>query len=367
MKKIKSIQFPGKFLQGKDILADFGKYAKPLGNKFLVLSSKSVMETVKTKFGGKINAEFVLFGGECSDNEVKRLCAIANRAGCDCVAGIGGGKLLDASKLCARSLAKPNIIVPTIASSDAPCTALAVVYTDAGVFQEYVWLSHNPDMVMLDSDIIVNAPVRFLVAGMGDALSTFFETRANRNSDSNNASSSISGKQTLSGYALAELCYRTLLADGLKAKIAAETHVVTPAVENILEANVLLSGVGFEGGGLAAAHAIHNGLTVLPETHAFYHGEKVAFGTITQLILENSPWEELHTVLHFCMSVGLPVTFAQIGLENVSDTALMKAAEAATVEGESIHAEPFEVTAESVFAALKAADAIGKAFLSRKR
>lgn len=364
---MKSIQFPGKFLQGKDILADFGKYTKPLGSKFLVLSSKSVMETVKTKFGGKINAEFVLFDGECSDNEVKRLCEIAKKTSCDCVVGIGGGKLLDASKLCAKSLQKPNIIVPTTAATDAPCTALAVVYTDDSVFQEYVWLSHNPDMVMLDSNIIVNAPVHFFVAGMGNALSTFFETRANKNSDSNNASSSISGKVTLVGYALAELCYRTLLADGLKAKIAAEAHVVTPAVENILETNVLLAGVGFEGGGLAAAHAIHNGLTVLPATHSFCHGEKVAFGTITQLILENSPWEELHTVLHFCMSVGLPVTLAQIGLENVSDADLMKVAEAATVKGESIHAEPFEVTAESVFAALKTADALGKGGLSKKK
>ncbi|TPH13547.1 iron-containing alcohol dehydrogenase, partial [Brevibacillus laterosporus] len=76
---------------------------------------------------------------------------------------------------------------------------------------------------------------------------------------------------------LAKLCYETLLEDGLKAKISCDSNIVTPALENIIETNILLSGLGFESGGLAAAHAIHNGLTALEGTHSYYHGEKVAF------------------------------------------------------------------------------------------
>lgn len=128
----------------------------------------------------------------------------------------------------------------------------------------------------------------------------------------------------------------------------------------MIEANILLSGIGFESGGLAGAHAIHNGLTALEQTHAYYHGEKVAFGTLTQLVMENVSDEELDQVYSFCEKVGLPTTLDEIGLGDVSDEDLMLAAETASVEGETIHCEPFEVDAYKVFAAMKAASEIGK-------
>ena len=216
---------------------------------------------------------------------------------------------------------------------------------------------------MVDTEVVGKAPVRFFVAGMGDAFATYFEARAIRNSDSNTCAVAAIGKQTLSAFALAELCYKTLLADGLKAKLAVEAGVVTAAVENIVEANILLSGVGFESGGLAGAHSVHNGLTVLPQTHSAYHGEKVAFGVLTQLVLENAPMEEITTAMDFFAAVGLPLTLAEIGLEEVTDEELQKVAEATAVQGETIHGMPFEVTPEKVFAAIKAADALGKAYL----
>ncbi|HML47812.1 MAG TPA: iron-containing alcohol dehydrogenase, partial [Clostridia bacterium] len=149
---------------------------------------------------------------------------------------------------------------------------------------------------------------------------------------------------TRTALALARLCYETLLADGAKAKAACACGVVTPALENIVEANTLLSGLGFESGGLAAAHAIHNGLTLLPETHAYYHGEKVAFGTLAQLVLENAPKEELEEAMGFCLDVGLPVCLADIGVEALSDEALAAVAQKACIPGESVHAMPFPVT-----------------------
>ncbi|MHC9413504.1 glycerol dehydrogenase, partial [Clostridium perfringens] len=76
---------------------------------------------------------------------------------------------------------------------------------------------------------------------------------------------------------------------------------VTKSLENIVETNILLSGLGFESGGVAAAHAIHDGLTILAGTHGYFHGEKVAFGKIAQLVLENAPKEELYEVLDFCL------------------------------------------------------------------
>jgi glycerol dehydrogenase len=131
------------------------------------------------------------------------------------------------------------------------------------------------------------------------------------------------------------------------------------ALENIIEANILLSGLGFESSGLAACHSIHNGLTILEETHKFFHGEKVAFGVIVQLVLENAPQEELQRTINYCLSVGLPTCLADLGIIDITPEKIMKVAIAATAKGETIHNMPFPVTANMVCGAIFAADKLG--------
>jgi len=171
------------------------------------------------------------------------------------------------------------------------------------------------------------------------------------------------GKVTCAAMALAKLCFDTLMEEGIKAKVALEAGACTEAVEKVIEANTLLSGIGFESGGLAGAHAIHNGLTVLPECHHIYHGEKVAFGTLTQLVLENVDAAELERIIEWCIELGLPVTFKELGITEVTNEKLMAVAEAACAESDTLHNMPFEVTPEKVCAALKAADAYGRYYL----
>jgi glycerol dehydrogenase len=129
------------------------------------------------------------------------------------------------------------------------------------------------------------------------------------------------------------------------------------AVERIIEANTLLSGLGFESAGLGAAHAVHNGLTVLHGTHAALHGEKVAFGTLVQLVLDGTPAEEFATLVRFCRAVGLPVTLAELGLPAVTAADIDRIAVRATQPGETIHNLPRPVTPAEVAAAIREADA----------
>lgn len=136
--------------------------------------------------------------------------------------------------------------------------------------------------------------------------------------------------------------------EGVKAKLALEAKACTPAVEKVIEANTLLSGIGFESGGLAGAHAIHNGFTVLEECHKMYHGEKVAFGTITQLVLENASEDQLYEVISFCIELGLPVTLKELGIAHPTKEKIMAVAEAASAPEDTIHNMPFPVTAETV-------------------
>jgi glycerol dehydrogenase len=251
---------------------------------------------------------------------------------------------------------------PTVASSDAPCSALSVIYSEDGVFQEYRFYRKNPDLVLVDTEVIAQAPPRLLVAGMGDALATWFEAKTCVEGYVKNMRG---GGSTRSAAALAELCYKTLLEDGAAALRAVETKVVTPALERLVEANTLLSGLGFESSGLAAAHAVHNGLTVAPGTHDFFHGEKVAFGLLVQLVMEGSSRATVEQVLGFSSEVGLPITLAEVGLRQLPGEELGQIARRATAPGETIHNEPFEVTSDMVADAILAADAIGRDWKKR--
>ena len=304
---------------------------------------------------------FEEFQGECCETEIKRLGSRFQENKCDLVVGVGGGKIHDSAKAAAYYQGAPVVIIPTIASTDAPCSALSVIYSETGVFERYLFLNSNPDLVLVDTDIIAAAPSRLLVSGMGDALATYFEARAVAASG---ALSCAGGKPTKGALALAKLCYETLLEDGVKAKLAVEAGACTQAVENIIEANTYLSGIGFESGGLAGAHAIHNGLTVIKDCHHLYHGEKVAFGTLTQLVLENAGQKLLEEVIGFCMDVGLPTTFAELGMARPDKDLLMEAAVRACSPDDTLVNMPFEVTPEMVYAAMVGADALGRYFKS---
>ena len=359
------IQSPGKYIQGAGAVARLGDYLQPLAQRWFVVGDKFVLgfaeETLRKSLkDAGLAVEVAPFGGECSQNEINRLRDIAESAQCNAVLGIGGGKTLDTAKALAHFMNLPVVIAPTIASTDAPCSALSVIYTDAGEFDRYLMLPRNPNMVIVDTQIIANAPARLLAAGIGDALATWFEARACSRSG---ASAMAGGQCTQAALALAEQCYDTLLAEGEKAMLAAEQHVVTPALERIVEANTYLSGVGFESGGLAAAHAIHNGLTAIPDAHHYYHGEKVAFGTLAQLVLENAPTEEIETVAALCHSVGLPITLAQLDIKADIPAKMRIVAEAACAQGETIHNMPGGATADQVYAALLVADQYGQRFL----
>ncbi len=353
---------PSKYVQGAGEMKSLGAYAGKYGKKALVLITESGYKRIGDIVDGSfqnVAAEpvYEYFNRECSKNEINRLVAIMQEKGCDMVIGVGGGKILDTAKAVAYYKSVPVLICPTIASTGS---ALSVIYTDEGVFEEYLFLPANPNMVLMDTEIIAKSPVRLTVSGMGDALATYFEARA---CEASGATTCAGGKVTSAAITLAELCFNTLMDEGVKAKLALEAGACTPAVEKVIEANTLLSGIGFESGGLAGAHAIHNGFTVLEECHHMYHGEKVAFGTITQLVLENVAAEELEDIIDWCIELGLPVTLKELGVEEVTDEKIMAVAKAACAANDTLHNMPFEVTPETVCAAIKAADAYGHYFL----
>ena len=353
--------FPGKYIQGMGAIGELPGIIELMGKRGLVLASPSVKDKVLPACRTDFSAQGIpieLFRGECCESELARVYDIVMQKHVDVLIGMGGGKTIDTAKIVADRASIPVIIVPTIASSDAPCSGCAVRYSDDGIFDSVCYQKTNPAVVLVDVEIIAAAPTRFLVAGMGDALSTWFEARS---CDRTQSANECGGLGTRASLNLARLCYETLLSHGVAAKLAAEEHIVTPALDHIIEANILLSGIGFESAGLAAAHSIHNGLTALAETHSFYHGEKVAFGVLAGLQLTDASSEEVATVFSFCENVGLPTTLAEIGMGTASREKLLRAAEKACAPEQPVHHEAGKMTADRILDAMLAADAMGRA------
>ncbi|MCK9625060.1 MAG: glycerol dehydrogenase [Bacteroidales bacterium] len=353
--------FPGKYIQGENALYELPGLIGLFGKKGLIIASPTAKSKLLPKYDISENKNGIAieeFQRECSDNELTRMLKIVKESKADVVIGMGGGKAIDTAKIVADKAGIPVIIVPTIASTDAPCSGCAVIYSEQGVFNSVYYLKMNPQIVLVDTNIIASAPTRFLVSGMGDAFATWLEAKACERSQSLNE---CGGYSTMTGLNLAKLCYETLLQYGPLAKMACENNIVTPALNHIIEANILLSGIGFESSGIASAHAIHNGLSALKETHSFYHGEKVAFGVLAGLHLTDALPQEMEPVYSFFEQIGLPTSFSDIGIKEINKNKLMEVALKACAPTESIHHEAVHITPDKVVNAMISADAMGRA------
>ena len=353
---------PRRYVQGSGVIDELGSHLAELGGQAFVIADDIVWgligSRVEAALAGKISFQRERFVGEASSNEITRLAKVAQDAGSGVVVGLGGGKTLDTAKAVADELGQPVAIVPTIASTDAPCSALSVIYSDDGVFEKYRFYNKNPDLVLVDSWVCAQAPVRLFASGIADGLATFVEAAAVLRT---NAKTMVGGAPSIAGMAIAEACEKTLLSYGYSAYLAVGQKVVTPAVEAVIEANTLLSGLGFENGGLAGAHAIHNGFTALQgDIHHLTHGEKVAYGTLAHMMLEQRSEAEMAAYVRFYRSIKMPVTLAGLHLEGVSREDLLKVGALANSEQDTLRNLRTDFTAAEIADAIVGVDAFSK-------
>ena len=360
---------PSRYIQGPEVLQHIGRYLKILpSTRPLILISpsgrKRFGKSIATSLSeNNLTGSFLSFEGECSLEEINRVITEVEENGwneADSFVAVGGGKCVDAGKSIAHRLGLPSVIFPSLASNDAPCSALSVLYSSEGISLGAEYFPNSPAIVAVDTKIVADAPVRYLVSGMGDAMATWYEAETCFNNPK--ARTTVGARPTMAAGAIGRLCAETLYEYGVASISSAESGLLDEALERVVESNTLLSGLGFESGGLAGAHSVAQAFTVIPEVQDTYlHGEMVAFGLLTQLTFEGQI-NELKKAGEFFAKVGLPVNLAQLGIDKSDLSSLNRVMESAQ-KASTMQNEPMLLDTSSLVDAALEADKIGSKLL----
>ena len=306
---------PGRYIQGPGAIARLGEELSRLGDPVAIIADPVAQGLLDDTLRMAVpEARMLRFGGECTAEEIAARAAELN--GASVVVGLGGGKAIDTAKGVAIAAGVPVAVVPTIASNDSPTSHIAVLYTPDHAVAGVRHMEANPALVLVDTAIIAGAPCRFLVAGIGDAMSKSYELAGARASGGLNF---FGGEPTELTFAVADRCRQILLTDSRAALAAKEAGKPDAAFERVVEATILLSGLAFESGGLSIAHSMVRGFSVMPQLAHLMHGEMVALGTLVQLCAGQGDSDEIASLRAFFAELGLPVSLAALGVREDVD------------------------------------------------
>ncbi|TGE01134.1 glycerol dehydrogenase [Methylobacterium nonmethylotrophicum] len=345
---------PPRYHQGPGAIRDIGGIARSLSASACVVVDEGVRAVVAEPIAASLReagvaARLVPFSGEITYAAIDRLVAAVRADAPGLVVAAGGGKALDVGKGVAVRLGVPVVTVPTIASNDAPTSAIFVVYDENHAVAAVDRMGRNPDAVVVDTALIARAPARFLRAGIGDAVTKAFEARGCR---AGTGVTPFGTRPLLTGAAIADAAYATLRAHGAAALEAVERNEVTEDVEATIEACILMSGLGFENGGLSLAHAMTRGLVKARGARDAPHGEQVAYAVVVQCAVERHPEAGVLDLTGFLRGIGLPVRLADLGMEGATPEEIEDIARL-TMTAPHIANLPFRVTADDIAAGMR--------------
>lgn len=327
---VKVFGAPGRYLQGAGALSAMGEYLARVGRTCALVADRAVMDLVGARIvelcrASGISCEPAEFSGEITPAEIDRLARSVDPGSLDFVIGCGGGKGIDAGKAVAHALGVRVVTIPTAASNDAPTSKNYVLYDADHRLLRVEHLPANPDVVIVDTEIVARAPVRLFTAGIGDAVVKKFEVAQ---CDEAGGPNMFGGRVPRAAVALAGLCYDILRTHAVAALEAVRVGRVTEDVERVVEATVLHSGLGFESGGLSISHAMTRGLSAVHGARDALHGHQVAYALLVQLALERRSREFVDDIRGFYRSVELPTSLSALGMPRASDDDIARIAEA---------------------------------------
>ncbi len=345
---------PVQYVNHKGIIYESGKYISQWGNRALISGGKRALQAVEKHLINsleisKIHWEKHLFTGECCDENISIIKNKLKSIKANILIGVGGGKALDAAKAAAEECRIPIVCIPTIAATCAAVTALSVIYSREGVFEKAFFLTTNPNLVLVDPNVIANAPVIYLEAGILDSLAKWYEGIAVFQGIDN------PDIYTSSAICLAKMLNKQIHEKAIRAVKLVKEHTVEETLLHVIDLIVYLTGViqsmgqkTLRGG---IAHAINNGLTIVKKSHDLPHGLKVGYGIIVQLILEKLPKKQIKDTVSFFRKLDFEPSLKGLNLAINRDVIVRIAEKAANdpYTGKM----PFPVKAEMIVSAME--------------
>ena len=335
------------------VCAPFGKKAAIIGGKHALAAAEEKLR--KAVEGSEIEITGTYwYGGEASVENIEMLRPQV--ADADMIFAVGGGKAIDTCKVLAHQTGRPFFTFPTIASTCASCTSLGILYHPDGSLREYSFSKVPPTHIFIDPQIIADAPVKYLWAGMGDTMAKHFECTASSRGD-------VPAHSDAMGIALSTMCAQPILRWGRKAMEDCKAHQVTPELTEVILGIIVSTGlvsnfvqVDYTTG---LAHAIYNGFTILPSTeeHHHLHGEVVSYGILAMLTIDKQ-LEERDKVMAFNRSIGLPTRLSDIHAKPED----LKAVAEKALKGIDVRKWPYEVTVDMIVQGIQRLEAYSQSF-----
>lgn len=354
MQRQESIYLP-QFTVGEDAFDAFRSEMGRFGSKVAVIHGEKAWKAARElvtealdKAELSVTAE-VLYGHDATYENLERIVSLQAVREADMLLAVGGGKCIDTAKLAADRLGKPVFTVPSIASNCAPVTKISIMYHEDGSFKDIPRLNNVPAHCFINPKLVLAAPVKYLWAGIGDAMAKHVESEW-----------SAKGGESLDfgsrfGITAGAMCFYPMLEDAAKAMEDAKAGRNSRELQNTLLNIIISPGVvsvsvhpDYNGG---IAHALFYGLTCRKHIeHDHLHGEVVSYGTLVNLMADKN-WEKLHQTWKLNRSIGLPVCLADLELtreDSLEDVLRI------TMENQELKHTPYPVTGEMIHEAILA-------------
>ena len=349
---------PAQYVNEKGILKKAGAYVSEWGERVLISGGVRALKAAEKDLTESLDQHGIywqknIFKGEVSQSNIDLIKEEAEKMKADLIIGVGGGKAIDTAKAAAEDLRLPVSAVPTIAATCAAGSAFAVVYTEDGQFERDYFMTQNPRLVMVDPQIIAEAPAKYLKSGILDSLAKWYEGQAVASGIDNPS------LETVVAMNLAEILYDKMRNEAIKAVKQCENNELGLELKEVIDLNIYLTTIiqslGQNTSRGAAAHAIHNGMTALAESHELLHGLKVGYGIIVQLYLEEKPQDYIDDVINYFNQLGLIPSFKGLGLSLTEEN--MKKTASKSVNDTVMLKMPMKVTEAMIVEAMKRAEA----------
>lgn len=342
---------PQRYISDVTAYQQLPNYITELGVKRLIFlhgtKSLAAAKPYLADFPAGVTVIDVLFNGECSYEEIARVKQIVAAQQAQMIIGLGGGKVLDTAKSVTTGTPLKLVLIPTLASNCAPWSALSVHYNKNGEHVDHKIYKETTDLMLLNPEVILRSPISYFVAGIADTLAKYYESELIFEQLPEEKYTTALEISRL----MANKCKDILLQYSIQAiadmKATRLTYVWRKVAETIIVTAGTVGGWGDSYARSTGAHAVHDALTLFPQTANLLHGDKVGYGILVQLAIEKH-FEEIKRLLPFYRQIGVPTSFHDLNLEGISDKDITKIARESADKKTTMHLIPVPIDTQVV-------------------